>query len=692
MPNSRLIFTFVDGNKDRKAVSFYFTSSNGTRIGPNLCRFVSRERIAKGEIPILNGLSSSDINFLSGVNSATFYAYYLNQDYNNNLFTVSAAGNTVTVTALTSGSIFSSVFIDSSIGSVVTENEDTVEINKTQLSIQEFEYLQADDTPCGKFKLRLESDFNFDFYQINNSTFNNNPKDNILEIDLLRDVSYTVQLKRSVFQKPDVIARFPQLGRLIIPSLKEENFNIKSSSVIGSGTINITPNFTSLVTYQYSIDNGVTWVNNGVFTGLANGNYTILIRDKFINNLLGCQISKDFALGLEANKKPFISISKANSLYFAKQENTDNISKFQNDDNSFSSINKSTINYCNEALFELIDETRIQVKSSYDSLIVTLRSEEGNIYNLPFNQRTNNLGLFKSLDCVVEYYNATQSIIYFNSGNEYNEAGNIIGNYSLNGNLPDFAIVGETIELDNYGPLEIKDIIYLDSIDKRCIVVDIRSTGLIPQLLIVKALYNVLDYNIFDFDILWAFYSEGIYDVLIEFTDDNFDSEFYLSENINLKAEHEGSVHIRAFNTNNRDIFYKYDIYPTIRVNLFDKYYIIKDEIENNITDNSVEIVKSTVNEGTTFVFDELTREAGIKLALFLSCEFVFIDGIGYAKSDSLSFEPIEFTNMQSMTAQMLKTQINYNNLININTGIDFGVESVDVPNFIIQNTNFIKF
>lgn len=692
MANSKIQITFVDGYKTGLGLTFAMSIGTQLKLGPFRETFIRLARLKTGQIPILNDATPETLDYLSGVDAATFYQYYIDIDYNRGLFTVSRTGNIVTITALSSEAIFIKESIDAQVGYLVVTNQSTEVIDRTRLNIVSSVYNQANDTPCGKFKLRLETDLDYDFQQINNTTSANNPKDSIFETDLLRDVSYVIQLKKTVSGQSDVISRFPSTGSLIIPSLLAENFDIVSTSTIEAGVVTVRPNFVSLVTYEYSIDSGVNWQASNVFTGLAEGDYTLLIRDKIGSNLLGCQISKAFTVAITTNKDPFISISKANSLYFYKQEVADGITKFKNDTNTVSLSNKGTINYCSEALFENKDETRIQLKSSYDGLVVTLRQDDGTNYNIPYNQRTDNLQKFKSLDCVMDYYTDEKSIIYFNSGNEYDETGAAIDTYSLNGNLPDFAIIGEIVELPGYGVLEIDDVIYLDSINKRCIVVKAQFVGTLPETLIIKSLYNLLNYNIFDFDIIWSIYPEATYDVLIEFTDAVFDNEFYLSENINIKEEHLNTVHIRSFNTNNRDIFYKYDIYPTIRVPVFDTHYIVKDEIENNITDNSVEVVRSTLNEGTAFTFDELSRETGIKLALFLSCEFVFIDGIGYAKSDALSFEPIDGTNLQLMSVDMLKTEINYNNLININTGIGFGEQEVNVPNFLTQTTNFIKF
>lgn len=292
----------------------------------------------------------------------------------------------------------------------------------------------------------------------------------------------------------------------------------------------------------------------------------------------------------------------------------------------------------------------------------------------------------------MNYYSADKSIIYFTSGTLFDEAGDPIGSYSLNGNLPDFAIIGQKVEITGYGIMEIDDVIYLDSIGRKAIVVNAVFQETAPTQYIIKSQYNILNYNIFDFDIIWGIYSEGVYDILITFEDDDFDTKYYLSENINAKDVHENTVAIRAFNTNNRDIFYKYDITHFFRVPVLSINTLIKDDVENNITDTSVDLVRSTVNEGNIFLFDEMVREHLIKLSIALSSEYVFIDGEGYTKSDSFAFEQIENTNLQTMTAQMLKNGLNYNNLNEYETGIDFGEDQIEIPNLLNSPTNFIKF
>lgn len=87
-----------------------------------------------------------------------------------------------------------------------------------------------------------------------------------------------------------------------------------------------------------------------------------------------------------------------------------------------------------------------------------------------------------------------------------------------------------------------------------------------------------------------------------------------------------------------------------------------------------------------------MVREHLIKLSIALSSEYVFIDGEGYTKSDSFAFEQIENTNLQTMTAQMLKNGLNYNNLNEYETGIDFGEDQIEIPNLLNSPTNFIKF
>ena len=95
------------------------------------------------------------------------------------------------------------------------------------------------------------------------------------------------------------------------------------------------------------------------------------------------------------------------------------------------------------------------------------------------------------------------------------------------------------------------------------------------------------------------------------------------------------------------------------------------------------------------FKFDALSNRVKEKLVVSLSCENVFINGIGYVKDGSIDVSNIENTNMNEVTANMLKTNINYTTFKQGASGSS--LNDVDlagkllIPQIITTGINFIK-
>lgn len=544
---------------------------------------------------------------------------------------------------------------------------------------------------CGLVDITIQTDINFNSVRVNNILSEIAIDTDTYVFSMIRGVDYKFEFYVTGESETFVTA-WPTTTFANIPTLIPGHFFFDISATLTEGILKINKTFSSVLFYEYSINNGVSWRTSSVFNNLPLGPGTLLIRDKIFSTLLGCEISIPYTIEIVKTKKEFINISKANPFFFVKLEIENDVNIFNNRKNSFSITDKSTVNYCNEALVNKVDQSRVQIKSSYNNHSVLLKSESGIEYPLITNKRTDNLERFKAYDSIVDSYDENKIILYFNYGNEYNDNYLKIGTHSFNGNLPDFSIIGQIIQIEGYGAIKISDIIYLDSINRNCLVFDTNFIGNEPSVVIASSTYNALPFDIFDFDIIWALYPVGTYEIEITSTDDSFLNDVvHVSENINLQEKHRDSIFVMGYNENNRDIFYKYNMRPSCRFNVLNISTLIIDNIENNITDDNIQVVKSTLNEGIKISFEEMTREAIVKLCILLSCEFVFIDGMRYVKSDSVSIEDVEGTNLQGLTVQMIETGINYNNLIESEEGIDSDSIDLDIPAFVISNTNFIK-
>ena len=569
----------------------------------------------------------------------------------------------------------------------VVTNEDEISLETIRL-----DNIQFNPGPvgleCNRVSLTVTTQDPFTHVYVNGIWDNQVPFDRWeFTKTLIRDVEYSYEVRRTV-DGNTVRLRIPETGTFICHSLDSELFELTLVKQISGTDLTITQLKASIFTYEFSI-NGSTWQTEPYFTDVPDGDYTLYVRDSYNGVQLGCIGTFPFTANSERKREPFIFISKANAILFKREQNIDNVAIFKNDNNSFNALSKD-VWYCNEAIFNNSDFTTIQFHTSYNNVIATLRSEEGGAVDLPITKMSNNTDRFEALDGLMDRWENGKSIIYFNSGNRYDENGAVTGSYSLNGALPDFAIVGETIRIQGYGAHTIEEIVYLDSIGKKCIVVSIEYDQTEVSEVKIESLYNILEYDIYHFEIDWSLFTPGYYDVTLSFEDSDFTDIFFVSENIHIETEHENTVAIRYYNDNNKDIFYRYGIEHFIRARLVSIRKHIADEININITDQSVDTVDSTLNEGDVYIFDELTREQLTKLAIALSCEFIFVNGIKYTKSEPLELEVVEGTNVQRLSATLLLDNANYENLTNIDD-IPNGDSFVDIPDLLTDNTDFIK-
>lgn len=467
--------------------------------------------------------------------------------------------------------------------------------------------------------------------------------------------------------------------------LTTTNFNLTVNNSIYGSTLIVNNNvYTSVNNYEFSLDNE-TWQVSNVFNGLVEGSYTLYIRDQF-----GCLIEIDFEAGENASRKPYFFISKANSIPF--KESVDwNCEKFKNDDNllSYQSLNK--LPYCDNVLFNKCDKkTKIQFKSNYENNLVYLRREGFPDVELDVIQQSNNLNRFQSLDAIKYKYSSTQTGIYFDSGSMYNELGVPIQDYVLNGNLPDLAILNSYIEIQGIGYFQILEIIYDPNVNKKVLIIDLVTVSDVPEFCIVKSIYDLLNFEVYEFEIDWSLLDVDIYDIIILSSDDTNGELNHISENIFLSEDHERTLYIEYFNSNNRDVFYKYGIKHGIRVAYQNIYADIDDSVELNKTDERSSIISSTVADGNLFVFSDVSREFLLRLKIALSLENVIINGTGYVKKEPISAEPIEGTNFYSVEANMLKSNYRYNNNRNIDDSTIDGDIVFNIPPLIVdENNNF---
>lgn len=454
------------------------------------------------------------------------------------------------------------------------------------------------------------------------------------------------------------------------------------------------PNVNAL---QYSLDN-VVFTSSNVFTGQANGNYTVYIKDSW-----GCTVQKDYVVTGSGQRDPYFFISDANSVTFSKDEVWDGlqggIHKHPNNTLALQEVGKKVL-YDQRLFFTNQDVIRIQFKSNFENHNVTGQNCAGDLISLVVNveQMSNNMNLFESLDAKLTNLGNGRSGLYFTSGNVYNESAVDIGNYELNGNLPDSAQLGVFVSITGHGVHEIIDTIYDRDLDKKLMVFDYEFT-LADADVIMSAHYDLLPYEVFEFEVDFSNavipITEQVMRLRIQSTDALFSEINHYSEYIDLiepsALNLDEMVLIDYWNENNRDIFYLYGIAHSIRAEVHRIVSIIDDENENVKGDNSTYLTKSVIHDGIEVLFKECTYRMMRKLTLALSSEKMFINGEGYVKNDGLGVTPVEGTNLYNVTAQLLSTNKNFNISTNERIGQDEGYKTIYIPRVLDTSDGLLK-
>ena len=423
-----------------------------------------------------------------------------------------------------------------------------------------------------------------------------------------------------------------------------------STLVINLKDINI-----SNLGLEYSI-NGIDYQSSSTFEINSPGDYTAYVRDKF-----SCLKQKNFTIQESEKRQNYLNISKANAINFVQVKELDNVDSFRNEDNLFQYENLVNFPYSENLLFNKKDKPALQIKSNRDKLQVFLRYEDSQTEEILMYKKSNNLNVFSKLDCKVYSYMNSKLAIYFDSGNEYDENGDVKSEYELNGNLPIFAKIGGFIEVGGFGLFEVSNIILDSSINKKVVIFEETYVGEAVDS-VATSIYDLLNYNIYEHYFNLTNLKDGLYDIYIKASDsDNNNVLEYLSENIHVLDEHYGTLSIHYYEDNNKDLFYQYDLINQLRVEYSDITRFNVEENEININDNIANSIKSSLNFGDRFLFEDLTTKQLDTMSIALSSESVFINGIGYIKNGSLNIEKQERTNIYSLEVEMLKTNVELN-------------------------------
>lgn len=415
---------------------------------------------------------------------------------------------------------------------------------------------------------------------------------------------------------------------------------------VGNNDVIITNFLNGVEPMEYSLD-GINYDTNNIFSNLTADDYTLYIRDAW-----GCETTTTFTIEATDDGEinipdPYFFYSKANSLRMAKREEWDEAVIFKNSSNTLSCETVDDISYAEKHRFRSTDTIVIQFKTNYADIAVnTINFEDDSTENIPLTQVSANMGVKESLDCKLVSIGTNTFGVYFITGKRYNydTGADLSDDYVLNGSLPQFAQVGGRITLSNV-TYTITNVSLNEDLDVEQI--EIESGFLTAGDSIVKSIYNIYDYEVFEASIpclgKTEFSVQIYYGAILQ-----RQSETIIVDDISTDL-----IHIAWSMEENTDFVYSTGIQPFARPRFDTIKAGLKNQGEAYETDTDSITISTDNYEVDVITFLPLTKEMARKVVLWLSSHNITIQGVSYRK-DTIEMEDLERSNYYVVTATLV--------------------------------------
>ncbi|MCB1584540.1 MAG: hypothetical protein KDI92_15900, partial [Xanthomonadales bacterium] len=544
--------------------------------------------------------------------------------------------------------------------------------------IDSVEFLEATTKqPCTHFKVSVETSSLTTTYVYNGFTVSGN-SNNPFTFEVPRGQGFILSCENA-----DGVNITQGYTILDVPSL----LNIPDVQVVASpngGTATASVE-TNLLELEFSI-NGTDWQDSNVFPGLEEGTYSMYVRDN-----LGCMKAAYFSVDGFGINVPYFYIPKANPIRFANVVAWGDCANYKTDENTLSCQENVRKAHAYTQLFQSCDIIPTQIHSNYEVNTMKVIDEDDNETNIDFIKKTDFMRRKDKRDAIRYNYGNGKTGIYFISGNIYDyDTGIDTGqDYTLNGNLPEWAVEGNYIAIGASWFI-IEEIRY--EYDKNADVVIISSvyTGA-DELIQVSSLYNIENYEVYESEIDFVAFINKKLRVKIFATDPNFTDLEFVSELISIKIRHENTVMWRYKNSTNTDVYYNTGIEFKIRLEVEDVYAEDNEESEVNVTDTQSKIYKANIYERNVFEFSPLPTEMMRKLKQILVHDTLEGDGVPYAKNDAPEVTNEKGTNLYDVKAVMIKAGKNFSSNASLG-GFEFSGSNEEVPGLVDFGGGFVRY
>jgi len=390
-----------------------------------------------------------------------------------------------------------------------------------------------------------------------------------------------------------------------------------------------------LFDYKFSLD-GIIFQSSNVFPNVLDGAYTVHVDDGF-----GCIFTDTFDVDTATTIPrilPHAAVPKAQSFRFvqqtANQFNTLENSLYQNE--FYLGEHKPQFFQPFQTNDGIIPS---QFQSNYDELSARRLDCDGNIVEtFSIVKKSDNIGVQDKRDAIAFNRGNNQAGVFFTTGNIYDPGTlDIIDTYELNGEVPEWGVVGNTMVLTGVvtGSFVIKQVVKDVSVNATALIFDFAwQSPNQSEAIIAEITYNRLNFEIheFDFDTGQAPLLDGVFsmqilmtDSLAEYPDVAFNSEFF-----EVKNEHVNTNFIQWSESPNSGLDYSTGFTGKIRIVSKDPYADVTPGGEsteyNDALLETIKLKDSATLEGEMF-FQEQARYSIEKLRLIFTHKNILVNG-----------------------------------------------------------------
>ena len=225
--------------------------------------------------------------------------------------------------------------------------------------------------------------------------------------------------------------------------------------------------------------------------------------------------------------------------------------------------------------------------------------------------------------------------------------------------MPEYGEIGQDINVEGIGWVRVTDIIYSESLNADVLVFNYVHGGT-SVTKVVKCEYNQQNFNVYEFKVDFALYTDEYIQIEILQTMEGFPDYNYLSEVCECRESYKNCVELIWYNNADSSVFYSTGIRNVGNLE-FESFDIAVDsELTINKTANTTIVIEARNYKNKELVLDAVSNGIANQLIEAFLHKHLFINRSSYVAAATPTTETIASTNLVALTCPLASTDRPY--------------------------------